>query len=318
MRVRAAALIAAFVCSAPFAAHAQEYPVRPVRFIVPYAAGGGTDALGRMIAQRLAERLGQPVVVDNRPAVDGILGMEIVAKAAPDGYTLLLVSSSFAINPALGKKLPYDTLRDFAPITQTANQQLVLVVHPSFPAATVRELVARLKAEPGKHNYGSASNATALPMELFKALTGTDIQNIPYKGSGALNNDLLAGHVKIAIGGAAASIPHVRAGRLRALGIGDGKRSSFLPDIPTIAEAGVPGFEATVWTGLLAPARTPRAVIERVNREVVRVVQTPEFRQWLNPLGADVVGSSPDEWGRTIVIEIEKWSKIAQRAGLRS
>jgi tripartite-type tricarboxylate transporter receptor subunit TctC len=153
-------------------------------------------------------------------------------------------------------------------------------------------------------------------MELFKTLTGTDIQNIPYKGSGALNNDLIAGHVRISIGGAAASIPHVRAGRLRALGIGDSKRSAFLPDIPTIAEAGVPGFEATVWTGMLAPARTPRPIVERVNREVVRIVQSPEFRQWLNPLGADAVGSTPDEWGRTIVIEIEKWTKIARRAGL--
>ena len=175
---------------------AQDYPHKPVRFIVPYAAGGGTDVLGRNVAQRLAERLGQAVVADNRPAVDGVLGMEIVARAAPDGYTRLLVSSSFAINPALGKKLPYDTLRDFAPITQTASQQLILVVHSTFPATTVRELVQRLKAEPGKHNYGSASNATALPMELFKTLTGTDIQNIPYKGSGALNNDLIAGHVR--------------------------------------------------------------------------------------------------------------------------
>lgn len=304
--------------TAASAAVAQSYPTRPVRLIVPFAAGGGTDTVARMIAQRMTDALGQTVVADNRPAVDGLVGSDIVAKAAPDGYTLLIVSSSHAINPALGKKLPYDTLRDFAPITHTATQQLLFVVHPTVPARSIREAIDLAKAKPDSLNYGSSSNAVALPMELFKSMAGVRIQHIPYKGSAPMLADLLGGQIQMAIAGAVASLPHIKTGKLRGLGIGDSKRSEFAPDIPTIAESGVPGYHATIWTGMLAPARTPSAIIERLNREAVAIVQTPEFRQRLVAMGADTVGSTPQVWGKFIADEIVKWARIAKIAGMKA
>lgn len=312
--VRLAGIVAAAVSFSVSA----EYPTKPVRLIVPYAPGGGTDVLARMIGQRLTEALGHSVVVDNRPAVDGVVGAEIVARAAPDGYTLLIISSSHAINEALGKKLPYDTMRDFAPITQTANQQLLLVVHPSVPVKTVKEFIDFVKARPGKLNYGSSSNATALPMELLKSLISADIQHIPYKGSGPMVNDLLGGQVQMSMSGAIAVVPHVKAGRLRPIAIGDVKRSSFLPDVPTIAEGGVAGYQAVIWTGMFAPAKTPAAIIQRVNKEVVRILHVPEFSERVSSLGADVVGSQPGEWRKFLASEIAKWARIAKTAGFKA
>lgn len=297
---------------------AQGYPNKPVRLIVPYAPGGGTDVLARMIAQRLTAALNESVVVDNRPAVDGIVGAEIVARSAPDGYTLLIISSSHAINVALGKKLPYDTIKDFSPITQTANQQLLLVVHPSVPVKSVKEFLDYVKARPGKLNYGSSSNATALPMELFKSMTATEIQHIPYKGSGPMVNDLLGGHLQMSMSGAVAVVPHVKSARLRAIAIGDLKRSAFLPDVPTIAEGGVPGYQAVIWTGMFAPARTPQAIIDRLNKEVVRVLHAPDFSERVSSLGADVVGTAPAAWGTFLAGEITKWTKIAKAAGFKA
>jgi len=298
-------------------ASAQQYPSKPVRLVVPFAPGGGTDTLARMVAQRLTETLGQTVVVDNRPAVDGIIGSETVAKAAPDGYTLILVSSSHAINPALRKSLPYDTLKDFAPITQTAIQQLLLVTHASVPAKNVKELIALLKADSSKYNYGSSSNATALPMELLKSMSGTQVQHIPYKGTGPMMNDLLGGQVQMGIVGAVSAIPQVKSGRLTGLAIGDSKRSASLPDIPTIAESGVPGYQASIWTGLFGPAKLPRAIIDKVNKDVVGIVQQPEFKARMNQMGSETVGSTPEAWGRFIEVEIVKWAKIAKIAGLK-
>jgi tripartite-type tricarboxylate transporter receptor subunit TctC len=307
-------------CLSPIAfiasAHAQSYPSKPVRMVVPYLPGGGTDTLARMIVQRLTEALNQSVVVDNRPAVDGIVGSEVVARSNPDGYTLMLISSSHAINPALGRKLPYTT-RDFAPITQTANQQILLVVHPSVPAKSVKELISYAKANPDKLNYGSSSNAVALPMELFKTMSGTRIQHVPYKGSGQMIIDLVGGQIQMAIAGAVSSIPHVKSGKLRALAIGDSKRSAYLPEIPTIAEAGVPGYQASIWSGMFAPAKTPRPIIDRLNKEVVKIVQARDFRDQLLQLGSDPVGNTPEEWGRFIEEEIVKWGKIAKTAGMR-
>jgi tripartite-type tricarboxylate transporter receptor subunit TctC len=302
----------AFIASA----HAQLYPSKPVRMVVPYLPGGGTDTLARMIAQRLTEALNQSVVVDNRPAVDGIVGSEVVARSNPDGYTIMLISSSHAINSALGRKLPYTT-RDFAPITQTANQQLLLVVHPSLPAKSVKELVSYAKANPDKLNYGSSSNAVALPMELFKTMSGTRIQHVPYKGSGQMIIDLVGGQIQMAIAGAVSSIPHVKSGKLRALAIGDSKRSAYLPEIPTIAESGVPGYQASIWSGMFAPAKTPRPIIERLNKDVVKIVQARDFKDQLLQLGSDAVGNTPEEWGRFIEEEIVKWAKIAKAAGMR-
>lgn len=269
-----------------------------------------------MLSIRLSEALGQTVVIDNRPGSDGVVGSEVVARANPDGYTILLLSSSHAINPALGRKLPYDTLRDFAYITQTAVQQLLLFVHPSVPATSVKELLALAKAKPNGYNYGSSSNAGALPMELFKSMSGTQIQHIPYKGSGPMLTDLLGGQIHMSIGGAVSAIPHVKSGKLRGLAVGDTKRLASLPDIPTIAEAGVPGYHATIWTGMLAPAKTPAAIVTRLNQEVVKTVQTKEFTARMQQLGSDTAGTSPSEWRQFVEQEIAKWSKIAKAAGM--
>ena len=311
-----AILIGCLCASAPLAA--QTYPSKPVRLLIPFAPGGGTDILARMVAQRLSEVLGYPMVADNRPAVDGVVASETLARSAPDGYTLLLVSSSHAINPAIGRKLPYDTIRDFAPITQTASQQMFLVVHPSLPIKSVKELIDYAKAKPNSLNYGSSSNATALPMELFNSMAGIKTTHIPYKGSAPMLNDLLGGQINLSIAAAVSALPHIKAGRLRNLGIGDSKRSTILPDLPTIAEAGVPGYQAVIWSGMLAPAKTPRAIIDKLYQETARVVQAPEFKERLVQLGSDAVGSTPEQWGAFIKTEIEKWEKIAKIAGVKS
>jgi len=296
--------------------HAQTYPTKPIRLVIPFAPGGGTDVLARMISAKLGEALGQSVVIDNRPGSDGLVASETVARANPDGYTLFIVSSSHAINPALGRKLPYDTLKDFSYITQTAVQQVMLFVHPSVPAKSVKELIALVKAKPNGYNYGSSSNAAALPMELFKSMSGTQIQHIPYKGSGPMLNDLLGGQIHMSIGGAVSVIPQLKAGKLRGLGVGDSKRIAAMPDLPTIAEAGVPGYHATIWTGMLAPAKTSAAIIDRVNHEVVKIVQDKEFTARMQQLGSDTAGTTPKEWRQFVETEITKWTKIAKAANM--
>ncbi len=301
----------------PLSAVAENYPSKPVRLLVPYVAGGGTDTLARMVASKLSESLGQTFLVDNRPAVDGIVASETVVHSAPDGYTLILVSSSHAINPALRKSLPYNTIKDFTPITQTAVQQLLFVTNPTVPAKNVKELIALLKAEPQKYNYGSSSNAVALPMELFKSMTNTQIQHIPYKGTAPMITDLLGSQVQMAISGAVGAIPHVKTGKLRGLAIGDSKRSSTLPDIPTIAESGVPGYQASIWTGLLGPAKLPKSIVKILNEASVHFLNQPEFKNKMNQMGSDVVGNSPEEWGAFVAEEIIKWGKIAKLAHLK-
>ena len=291
---------------------AETYPVKPLRFVIPLAPGGGTDMVARRVAQRLSEALGQSVIPDNRPAVDGVIASEIVARARPDGYTLLFSSSSHAMNVAIGRKLPYDAIRDFLPITQTANQQLILVVHPSLPVHSVHELIDYAKARPGKLNYGASSNAVQLPMELFNAMAGIKINYIPYKGSAPVLVDLLAGRIETSFSPAVATLPHVRSNKLRALAIGDLKRSAAFPEIPTVAESGIPKFQATAWTGLLAPANTPAAIINRLNREVVKIVLSPDFKEWITQSGADPVGSTPEAFLAFIKSEITKWSGIAK------
>lgn len=314
--LRLVVVIAAAAVS--LSAPAQPYPNKPVRLVVPFAAGGGADLFARLIAKGLTDSLGERVIVDNRPAVDGVVGTEIVARAAADGYTLLIVNSSHAINAALGRKLPYDAIKDFAPISQILNQQMLLVVHPSLPVKTVRELIDYLKARPGKLNYGASSNATALPMELFKNMTGTDIQRISYKGSAPMAIDLVGGQVQLSMAGTVTVIPYIKGGKLRALGIGDLKRSAFMPDVPTISEAGVAGYQAVVWFGMLAPAKTPRPLLERLNKEVVRILQAPDFRERASALGTDIVGSTPQEWGKYLASEVDKWTKIVKISGFTS
>jgi tripartite-type tricarboxylate transporter receptor subunit TctC len=272
----------------------------------------------RAIASALAERLHQPFVVENRPGADTAIGTEYVARSRPDGYTLIAISASHATNPATGQKLRYDSVKDFVPITQTVAQQLLLVVHPSLPVTTVKELIDYAKANPGKLNYGSTSSSTQLPMELFNALAGVRIVNVPYKGAAPMLNDLLGGHIQLAFGPSVAVIPQVQAGKLRALAIGDLKGSAVLPEVPTVAEAGVPGYQATGWFGLAAPAATPRPIVELLHAEVAAIVQSAAFRERLAQLGADPVGSTPEQFGEFIEDEISKWTRIASQAGIKA
>ena len=307
--------------AAPASAQAQQtWPTKPIRLVVPYTPAGGTDILGRMIGRRLSDALGVPVVIDNRPGSDGSIGTDIVAKSPPDGYTLLIDGTSQAYNVAFGKKLPYDSARDLAPIVQTANQQVLLLVSTKLPVKTVAELIDYAKANPGKLSYGASSNANALPMELLKNMTGTNIVHVPYRGSGPMLNDLLGGQVELAMSGAAAPLPHVKAGKLRVLGIGDDQRSPSLPEFPTLSEAGIPGFQTLQWSGMYAPQGTPRPIIDRINREVVAILGDPVFKQQMVDAGFDVVNgpNTPERWGALVASEVAKWSRIAKMVGLKA
>ena len=310
-------LIAALAGAA--GATAQNYPARPVRLIVPSSPGGGTDISARIIAPRLSEYLGQQVVVENRPGAGTMIGGEVVARSAPDGYTLLMGISTLAINPAIYRKVPYDALRDFAPVSQAVALPNVLVAHPSLPVKTVKELVAFARARPGQINFASAGLGTSphLSMELFLSMTGLKMVHVPYKGSGPGVTDLVAGHVPLMMPNMLSALPHIKSGRLRALGVTSTKRASRASDIPTIAEAGVPGYEAVQWYGVLAPAGTPRPVITRLHAEVVRVLQQPDIRERFLSDGAEAVGSSPEEFAAFIRAETAKWAKVIKDAGLR-
>ena len=301
------------------AAAGQNYPVRPVRLVVPSSPGGGTDISARIIAPRLSEYLGQQVVVDNRPGAGTMIGGEVVARAAPDGYTLLMGISTLAINPAIYRKVPYDALRDFAPVSQAVALPNVLVAHPSLPVKTVKELIAFAKARPGQLNFASAGLGTSphLSMELFLAMTKLKMVHVPYKGSGPGVVDLVAGHVPLMMPNMLSALPHIKTGRLRALGVTSARRAAGAPDIPTIAEAGVPVFEAVQWYGVLAPAGTPRAIVTRLHDQIVRVLQQPDIRQRFSTDGAEAVGSSPEEFTAFIRAETAKWAQVIKDAGIR-
>ena len=305
--------------AAASSAAAQTYPMKPIRMVLPFPPGGGLDVLVRMISVPMAESLGQPIVLDNRTAIDGIVAEDTVAKANPDGYTLLSVASSLAINPALGRKLPYDTTRDLAPITQIASQPLLLITQPALAVKSVREVIALAKKTPGGLNFGSSSSATHLPMELFNVMAGTKMVHIPYRGAAPMITAVIGGQIQLCFGASSSVMPMVKAGRLTALATGDSRRSPLLPDIPTVAEAGVPGFHAVIWSGMLAPAKTPTAIIERMNAEVVRALAVPDVRgRMVNQLGLDPVGSKPAEFGQFVRDEITKWAKIAKLAGVKA
>lgn len=300
-------------------ATAQNYPARPVRLIVPSSPGGGTDISARIIAPRLSEYLGQQVVVENRPGAGTMIGGEAAARSAPDGYTLLMGISTLAINPAIYKKVPYDALKDFAPVSQAVALPNVLVAHPSLPVKTVKELVAFARARPGQINFASAGLGTSphLSVELFLSMTGLKMVHVPYKGSGPGVTDLVAGHVPLMMPNMLSALPHIKSGRLRALGVTSAKRASRASDIPTIAEAGVPGYEAVQWYGVLAPAGTPRPIITRLHAEVVRVLQQSDIKERFLSDGAEAVGSSPEEFAAFIRAETGKWAKVIKDAGLR-
>jgi tripartite-type tricarboxylate transporter receptor subunit TctC len=296
------------------------YPVKPIRLVVPFAPGGSTDTIARLIGQKLDEALGQQVIIDNRPGAGGNLGVDYVAKSAPDGYTLIFGhAGTFGFGPSLYAKLPYDPIRDFAPVALFAMVPNMLVVHPSLPANSVKELVALARARPGQLNYGSSGNGSAshLATEYFKLLSKTDITAIPYKGTGPLVTDLIAGQTSLTITGVPPLYPHVQSGRLRALAVGSVKRLPLLPSLPTIAEAGVPGYESSTWFGPLAPAKTPREIIVRLNVELMKMLQRPDVRARFAAEGIEALGSTPEEFGTYIKSEIERWSRVIKAAHVR-
>ena len=320
--VAAVWLIAAALQSAPIlqAEAAESYPSRPVRMIIPAGAGGITDILGRVIAPKLGESLGQQVVVDNRPGASGIVGSQIVAKAAPDGYTLLMVFPSHPVNASLYPDIPYDTVTAFAPITLVSAVSPVLIVASQFPAKSVPELIAIAKEKPGRLNHGSVGGSSMghLGAELFRSMSGIRITLVTYKGAPQVLTALLSGEIQFyLIGSAGTVVPQVKAGRIRALGVGAKQRISALPDVPPIGDA-LPGYEARGWNGILAPAGTPKPVIERLNREIVKVVRSPEFNQLLVSEGATPVGNTPAEFDAVIRADVKKWAKIIKDAGIRA
>ena len=302
-------------------AHAQvNYPTRAVRLIVPSSPGGGTDISARILAPQLTQFLGQQVVVENRPGAGTMIGGEAVARAAPDGYTLLMGISTLAINPAMYKKVPYDALKDLAPISQAVALSNVLVIHPSLPSRNLKEFIAFARARPGQINFASAGVGTSphLSMELFLVLANLNMLHVPYKGSGPGVTDLIAGHVPVMMPNMLSAQPHIKSGRIRALGVTGTKRAPGADDIPTIAEAGLPGYEAVQWYGVLAPAATPRDIITKLHTGVVRALQNPDVRQRLLNDGAEPVGSSPEEFATYLRSETVKWAKVIKAAGIKA
>ena len=295
---------------------AQPYPHKPIRVVVPSQAGGGADIVARAIAQKMSEAFGQQVVVDNRI---GIVGAEIVAKSAADGYTLMFTTSALAVREAVYSKLPFSTLRDFAPISQAVTQSNVLVTHPSVAAKNVQDLVALAKAKPGQLNFGSGGNATSahLAGELFRLLAGIDVVHVPYKGVPAALGDTIAGRMHFTVGSPVSTLHHVKDGRLRLLAVTTPKRAPALPDVPTVAESGVPGYEFTGWMGLLAPAATPRAMIARLHAEATRIVHLPDVKARFVIDAADPVGGTPEQFSVFLKSEIERWSKVVKQARIK-
>jgi tripartite-type tricarboxylate transporter receptor subunit TctC len=309
----------ATAASAADTAYPAAYPERPVRVIVTFPAGGGTDIVARMVFQKVAERSGATFVIDNRGGAGGTIGTELAAKSPADGYTLVVVSGSHTINPSLYKKLPYDTVRDFAPVTLLVTGPGLLVVHPSLPARTVRQLIALAKERPGQLLFASAGNGTPphLAAELFKHMTGTNIVHIPYKGNAQAMTDLIAGQVSLSFPTIPSALPHVQAGKLRALGVTSARRSSALPEVPAIAEAGVPGYEGSAWYGVLAPAGTPQGIIGRWQYELHNTLRLPELRDKLIAQGLEPVANTSAEFAAIIALEITKWSKVVAASGAK-
>jgi len=303
----------------PLAA-AQAYPDKPIRVIVPVPAGGTPDVVARMVAPGLSTLLGQQLVIDNRGGAGGLIGAELAARAVPDGYTVFFSSpGSLTILPHLQKQVAYDTLKDFAPISLVSIGPFLLITHPSVPARTVKELIALARAEPGKLNYASAGNGAAnhLAMELFKSMAGVNITHVPYKGAPQAVTDLIGGSVNLMFNSIPPVLQHIKTGRLRLLAVASAKRSPQLPDVPTVSEAGVPGYEAITWFGLLAPAKTPKPIIARLNDVMVKVVHAPDLKSQLEIQGYDPVGSSPEEFAAFIRAESEKYAKVVKFSGAK-
>ena len=299
---------------------AQSYPDRALRLIVPYAPGGGTDLTSRLIAQRLTESLKQQVIVDNRAGGAGNIGSEIAARSAPDGYTLLMAGISFSINVSIFPKLNYDPVKDFDPVSLVATVPLVVVVHPSVPATSIRELIALAKAKPGILNYASGGTGTAnhIAGELFKYMTSTDIVHVPYKGGGPALADVVGGQVQLLFNTMTSTVGFMNSGKLRALAVTGKQRSPSVPNLPTVAAAGVPGYDVGAWFGVVAPKGTPRPIVTQLNGEIVRITRLPEAREQFVAQGAEAVGSTPEEFSRHLRKEIDKWAKVAKAAKMRT
>jgi tripartite-type tricarboxylate transporter receptor subunit TctC len=309
------------LASFAFSVQGQTYPNKPLRVIVPFAPGGSTDIFARLVAERLSASFSQPVVVENRAGASGNIGADAVAKSPPDGYTLLMATTGvMAINNALFKSMAYDAAKDFEPVIFIASITNVLAVPADLPAKNVAELVALAKKEPGKLTFASsgAGSSTHLSAELFKSMAGIDVVHIPFKGSGQALIDVVAGRVSMIFDNMPSALPHIKGGKLRALGVGSAARLATLPDVPTINEAGVPGYEATNWWGIVAPAGTPRPVIERLHREISAIVSSAETRKRFDAEGAEAMQMSPEEFARFIVAETAKWARVVKESGIRA
>ena len=310
-----AALASASVC----AQSSTSYPNRPLRFIVPYAAGGNGDIVSRIIAQKLIAQIGQQIVIDNRGGAGGNIGAELAARAAPDGYNIMLGTNTHVINMSLFAKLPYDIQRDFAPITLATSAPMVLMVHPSLPAKTVKEFIALAKAHPNKLNYatgGSGSSAHVIT-ELFKSMAGVQLTHVAYKGVAQATTDLIAGQIQMSFNSTSTALAHMQAGRVRALAISTAARSSAAPGLPTIAESGLPGFDASIWQGVFAPARTPTDIVARLNREIVAALNAGDVKEQLRAQGLDTLPSTPEQFAAFIKVEIAKWAQVIKVSGAK-
>ena len=299
---------------APCLAVAQSYPTKPVRLIVPYASGN-TDTTARIFGQKLGERLGQPVVIDNRPGAGANIGAEIAARAAPDGYVLFYASLSHVINASLYRKLGYDLVKDFAPIALLISSPYILTVHPSVPARSVKELIALAKARPGQLNYASSGSTSHLAVEYLSTMAGLKMNHVPYKSGAPATVAIISGQIEVALASASASMPHIKSGKLRGLGISTAQRSPQAPELPTISEAGVPGYDVSTWHGLVAPAGTPKEIITRLNAEAVTLLKLPDVQERYRAVDSDTLGSTPEQFGAHIRNEIQKWARVVKDSG---
>ncbi len=310
--ILASMFIAAFAAAQP----QHGYPIRPIRFLVPLAAGGGTDIAARLFGQKLSDAWGQQVVTDNRPGAGGVIGADLAAKAPPDGYTLMIGTASHTVLPSMHKKLPYDIVKDFAPVTNLIAYSHLMLLHPSVPAKSVKEFIALAKARPGQINFASGGTGSTahLQSEMFKSMTGINIVHVPYKGTGSALIGFLAGEAGLAFYSVSATLPHIKAGRLRALASTGEKRAPSLPELPTVSEAGVPGFEATTWAGMLAPAGTPRAIITKLHGELTRILLLPDVKERLAVNDFESVGNTPEAFTAFIRREVDRWAKLIRDA----
>ena len=310
----AAVLVALALAGSP--AGAQDYASKPVRVVVPYAPGGGTEVLSRAIGERLQVALGQPVLIENRPGANGAIGSELVAKSAPDGYTLVVVTGTHVINPFL-QKVPFDSLNDFTPVTFAAISKMVLVAGLQQPFASVKELIAYAKANPGKVAIGNSEAATMLTGELLKLMAGIDLQQVPYKGGAPLMTDVVGGHIPLAVTSVTTVMPFYKSQKLRVLGVSSKQRSGAMPDVPTIAEAGVPGYEVLSWYAILGPKGMPRPIAERLQREVAKIVGTPAMKERFDTLGAEAAATTPDETAAIMKADMDKWAGVIRKVGIK-